>query len=54
MRMLGLDPGDSISGAPKRGGGEVKLYTSLQQGEGNLNIKRLLLIKRKLSLSHEI
>ena len=50
--------GDSVSGNPKRADlGETEerpgYKTSLQQGAGNLNMKRLLLIKRKLNLSHE-
>ena len=44
------DLGDSISSnpertVPRRGGGRVRLYRSLQQGAGSPNIKRLLLIK---------
>ena len=37
-----------------QGGREgARLYTSLQRGASNLNMKRLMLIKRKLNLSHE-
>ena len=51
-------PVNSISGDLERAASEkeregARLYTSLQQGAGNLNIKRLLLIKRKLNLSQE-
>ena len=43
-------PVNSISGDLERAASEkeregARLYTSLQQGAGNLNIKRLLLIK---------
>ena len=50
MRIMRTSsPGDSISGDPRKlipkGSGGARLYRSLQQGAGNLNIKRLLLIK---------
>ena len=56
--MLGLEPRRQYHRWPQenwlQGGGRgARLDTSLQQGPGNMNIKRLLLIKRKLNLSHE-
>ena len=55
--MRTLSPGDSISGDLKRivseemVGEGARLYRSLQQGAGNLCIKRLLLIKEN-QISH--
>ena len=48
--MKAPSPVNSISGDLERAASEkeregARLYTSLQQGAGNLNIKRLLLIK---------
>ena len=59
MGILGLEPGDSISDNPKstdfQEAGEEPGYIQAcsKQGTGNLNIQRLLLIKRKLNLSCE-